>query len=127
MHELPVTESILEIALRYAAQAEAHRITDIYIVIGQLASIVDDSVQFYWDIVSADTIAAGARLHFERTPAEMLCLSCQETYQPGEGDLACPACGSRQVKVIAGEEFRMDAIEVETLEEARARELGSAE
>jgi hydrogenase nickel incorporation protein HypA/HybF len=120
MHELPVTESILEIALRYAGQAEAHRITDIYIVIGQLASIVDDSVQFYWDIISADTIAAGARLHFERTPAEMLCLNCQETYHPGEGELACPACGSRQVQVISGEEFRMEAIEVETREEAHA-------
>jgi hydrogenase nickel incorporation protein HypA/HybF len=120
MHELPVTESILEIALRYAGQAEAHRITDIYIVIGQLASIVDDSVQFYWDIISADTIAAGARLHFERTPAEMLCLNCQATYHPDEGELACPACGSRQVQVISGEEFRMEAIEVETREEAHA-------
>lgn len=127
MHELPVTESILEIALRYAARAEAHRVTDIYIVIGQLASIVDDSVQFYWDIISADTIAAGARLHFERTPAEMLCLNCRETYNPGEGELSCPSCGSRQVQVISGEEFRMEAIEVETPEEAHAQDLRSAE
>ena len=122
MHELPVTESILEITLRHAEAAGAARVTDIYLVIGQLASIVDDSVQFYWDMISADTIAAGARLHFKRIPAELLCLDCQERYQPGEGELACPQCGSRRVKVVAGEDFRMEAIEVESAEEVKARE-----
>ena len=55
MHELPVTESVLEIALRHAKGAGAERITNIYLVIGQLSSIVDDSIQFYWDIVSKDS------------------------------------------------------------------------
>lgn len=44
MHELAVTRSILEIATRYASQANASRVTDIYLVIGQLSTIVDDSV-----------------------------------------------------------------------------------
>jgi hydrogenase nickel incorporation protein HypA/HybF len=122
MHELPVTESILEIALRHAEVANAARVTDIYLVIGQLASIVDDSVQFYWDMISAETIAAGARLHFKRIPAELLCLDCQERYHPGEGELACPRCGGRHVKVVSGEEFRMEAIEVESAEDVRARD-----
>ena len=47
MHELPVTESILEIALRHAQEAGARRITDLYLIIGQLSTIVDDSIQFY--------------------------------------------------------------------------------
>ena len=122
MHELPVTENILEIALRHAEAAGAARVTDIYLVIGQLASIVDDSVQFYWDMISEDTIAAGARLHFKRIPAEMLCFDCQVTYQPGEGELACPRCGGRHVKVVSGEQFRMEAIEVESTEDEHARE-----
>lgn len=122
MHELPITESILDIALRHAQAADAARVTDIYLVIGQLASIVDDSVQFYWDMISAGTIAAGARLHFKRIPAELLCLDCQERYHPGEGELACPQCGSRHVKVISGEEFRMEAIEVESAQEALTRD-----
>lgn len=122
MHELPITESILDIALRHAQAADAARVTDIYLVIGQLASIVDDSVQFYWDMISEGTIAEGARLHFERIPAELLCLDCQCRYTPGEGDLACPDCGGRKVQVIAGEEFRMEAIEVESAEELQARE-----
>ncbi|MGD8998651.1 MAG: hydrogenase maturation nickel metallochaperone HypA, partial [Anaerolineae bacterium] len=66
MHELSVTESLLEIALRHAARAGAARITRLNIVVGELSSIVDESVQFYWDIVSRGTMAEGAELHFER-------------------------------------------------------------
>ena len=113
MHELPVTENILEIATRHAREAGAKRITSVHLVIGQLASIVDDSVQFYWDIVSKNTPAEGALLHFKRIPTEMQCLDCQQRYAPNDEDMACPACGSAHIKVVAGEEFYLEAIEVE--------------
>ncbi|HID50673.1 MAG TPA: hydrogenase maturation nickel metallochaperone HypA [Anaerolineae bacterium] len=116
MHELPVTQSILEIATRYAAEANARRVTDLYLVIGQLSSIVDDSIQFYWDIISRDTVCAGARLHFERIPATLLCLDCGHTYTL-DGELTlCPQCASSRVQVTSGEEFRLDSIEVEIAE-----------
>jgi len=113
MHELPVTESILEIALRHAAKAQAKRITHLYLVIGQLASIVDDSVQFYWDIISKDTIAEGAVLHFKRLPATFACLDCQHQFAPDGRDFACPACKSERVKVVSGDQFYMEAIDIE--------------
>jgi hydrogenase nickel incorporation protein HypA/HybF len=112
VHELPVTESILEITLRHAQQAGATRVTDLYLVIGQLSSILDDSVAFYWDIISKDTIAEGAKLHFKRIPTELECQECGKRYQPGE-ELACPVCQSLQVRVVAGEEFHLESIEVE--------------
>ncbi|MCA9922842.1 MAG: hydrogenase maturation nickel metallochaperone HypA [Anaerolineales bacterium] len=116
MHELPVTESIFDIAKRYGQQANANRITDVYIVIGQLSSIVDDSVQFYWDIITRDTICDGAALHFERIPARLLCLDCNHTYTISQELTPCPQCESIRIKVIAGEEFRLDSIEIETEE-----------
>ena len=114
MHELAVTESILEITLRHAEQATAVKVTDIHLLIGELASIVDDSIQFYWDMISEDTLAEGAKLHFRRIPAEMECLDCGTRYHPGEGKLRCPDCENGQVRVIAGEEFRLEAIEVDS-------------
>ena len=113
MHELSVTESLLQLAERYAAEADAARVTDLYLVIGRLSSIVDDSVQFYWDIISQDTICAGAALHFERVPATILCRNCNEQYTL-EGELIpCPNCASTQIKITAGEEFRLDSITIE--------------
>jgi hydrogenase nickel incorporation protein HypA/HybF len=113
MHELPVTQSLLDIALRHAGQAGARRVTDLFIVVGELSSMIDDSVQFYWDILSRGTMAEGARLHFKRIPAEMQCMVCAQIYRPGRDDFACPACGSVGAKIIAGEELFLDAIDVE--------------
>lgn len=114
MHELPITQSILEIALRHAESADAARITDLYLVIGQLSSVIDDSVQFHWEILSQGTIAEGSRLHFERIPAKLVCNDCGDEYMLEDGTLIpCPQCNSFQVKVVEGEEFRLDSIEIE--------------
>jgi hydrogenase nickel incorporation protein HypA/HybF len=112
MHELSVTESILQIALKHAQAAKAIHITDIYLVIGSLSSIVDDSVQFYWDHIAEGSIAEGAKLHFHRIPAELVCQECGLNYQPVPGELICPDCSSSQVKIVRGDEFYMEAIEV---------------
>lgn len=114
MHELPITENILRIALDYAERSGATRVTDLNLVIGQLSSVVDDSVQFYWDIVSKDTLCEGATLHFQRIPAEMRCLDCDHTYVLSKGLEACPQCGSFRIRVQAGEEFRLESIDIET-------------
>lgn len=114
MHELAVTESILEIALRHSRAAGAVAVTDLFLVIGELSTIVDESLQFYWDIVSEGTEAAGATLHFRRVPASLACRACGHTYSPRQ-DLPCPACGSIDIAVMTGEEFYLETIEVETV------------
>jgi hydrogenase nickel incorporation protein HypA/HybF len=113
MHELPVTQSILKIALEHAEKANAKRVLDLNLVIGELATMVDDSIQFYWEIIAKDTIAEKATLHFRRVPAELECLSCSEKYPPTDGEYACPKCGGLRVKVLAGEEFLLESINVE--------------
>jgi hydrogenase nickel incorporation protein HypA/HybF len=113
MHELSVTQSLLDIALRHAEKAEAKRVTDLNIVIGELASMVDDSIQFYWDIIAKDTIAEQATLHFRRVPAELQCMTCHQKYHPSDRELACPNCNGVNAKIIAGEEFRLESIDVE--------------
>jgi hydrogenase nickel incorporation protein HypA/HybF len=113
MHELAVTEEILRVALEHAERAQATRITDIHLVIGALSSIVDDSVQFYFDFLSPDTIAAGAQLHFERIAARLRCRQCGREFEPQERDYTCPHCGALGGEVIAGREFFLDSMEVE--------------
>lgn len=126
MHELPVAESMLEIAQRVARGAGAPRVTALHLVVGQLSSIVDDSIQFYWDIISQRTLAEGAQLHFRRVPAELLCLDCGHQYILEDERLACPSCGSAAVKVVAGEEFHMEAIDVEDEPEPEGKTEGAA-
>ena len=110
MHELSVTQSVLDIALKNAG---ARKIKQINLVIGQFSSIVDDSVQFYWDIISKDTSAEGSLLHFERIPCEMTCQNCGHVFRPTDDTFDCPSCSSPFVKITKGEEFQVDSIDVE--------------
>jgi len=113
MHELPVTESVLEIALRHAKKADASNIKFINIKIGEYSSIIDDSIQFYWDIISKDTIAEGAILKFNRIPAKFLCLECDKEFKPGKSEFTCPYCKSNKVKLVQGNEFSLESIDIE--------------
>ena len=113
MHELSVTESLLKIAVEHAEKANATRVTDLNIVIGDLASMVDESIQFYWDIIAKDTIAEEATLHFRRVRAELQCNTCGEKYRPTDRELICPNCYGVGAKIIRGEEFFLESIDVE--------------
>lgn len=114
MHELAVTESILNIALEHAKRANAKQVTQLHLVIGNLSSIVDDSVQFYWDTISQGTMCEGAQLSFERIPARLTCQECGTTYTLDSELTLCPQCNSGRVKIVSGEEFRLDSIEIES-------------
>jgi hydrogenase nickel incorporation protein HypA/HybF len=117
MHELPVTQSVLDLAVQYGEQANATLVTDLYLVIGQLSSIVDDSIQFYWDMLAENTICEGATLHFERLPAILDCQECGTEYTLERELKLCPTCQSNNVVVRQGEEFRLDSIEIQREQE----------
>ena len=125
MHELAVTQNVLEIALRHARQAGAGRITTIHLVVGQLSSIVDDSVSFYWDFVARGTPAEGARLEFRRLEARFTCQACGHAFPPQGDRWSCPACESEKVRVTAGEEFYVEAIEIDSDGPAAADPAGA--
>ncbi len=114
MHELAITEQIAEIAIRHGEQHQAQKITDLYLVIGELSTVVDDSVQFYWDLITRDTICEGAELHFKRVPAIFRCQECGKEYRLADGELQpCPFCQSSRMEIVQGKEFHLDSIIVE--------------
>jgi len=113
MHELPVVQSLLELTLDHAARHNARRVLALNLIIGQLASIVDDCVQFYWDILAKDTIAAGAKLNFQRIPARFRCRDCGMEFSLDESSLICPRCHDFHVDLIQGDEFRLESIDIE--------------
>ena len=113
MHELAITQDILDIATRYGSENGARKIINIYLVIGNLSSIIDDSVEFYWDIITKNTLAEGSKLHFTRIPVKAKCLDCNKIYFPEYNKLQCPQCGSEKLTIINGEEFYLDAIDID--------------
>jgi hydrogenase nickel incorporation protein HypA/HybF len=112
MHELSITQNILSIALEQAKAVSASKITKINLTIGELSGIVDECVQFYFELLSKDTIAAEATLSFDRPPTKLRCRNCNTTFSPDNLDWVCPNCRGQQIEIISGRECYVNSIEV---------------
>ena len=113
MHELSITQNMLEIVLDYARNNDANSVGKINLVIGELTGYVADSVQFYFDLLSKGTLAEGAVLNFTSVPARGKCRACGASFELKEFDWLCPDCQSKEVDIVAGRELFVESIEVE--------------
>ncbi len=113
MHELTITQNILAIVLEKAREVRADKIRKVSVTLGDLSGIVDECVQFYFELLGKDTIASEATLSFERVPTKLKCRRCAGVFSPGELDWACPACKVQDVEIVSGRECYVDSIEVD--------------
>ena len=113
MHELAITQSILNIALSSAENAGAKKINAIRITLGEMTGCVPQYIQEYFDIVSEGTAAHGARLEFNRIPAMAHCDECGCDTRLIRFRFRCERCGSQKLKLISGKEFLVDSIDIE--------------
>lgn len=105
MHELPVVLDIINVMDEEAKKGAIQKITQIRLVIGELSSIIDESVQMYFEIAAAGHPCEGAQLVFEHKPALLKCQSCGKEFPHGK-DFQCPDCGGDSVLIKGtGREF----------------------
>jgi len=105
MHELPVVLDIVHVMDEESKKRGIEKITQIDLVIGELSSIIGESVQMYFEVVAENNVCAGAKLTFEHKPAMLKCKQCSKEF-PHEKSFSCPYCGGDAVLVKGtGREF----------------------
>jgi hydrogenase nickel incorporation protein HypA/HybF len=115
MHELPVTERILNVALQHASKHDVRKILAIHLRVGELSDLEDEWLQRYFEYLSRDTLAAEARLVIERAPIVLGCESCSHSFEierSALGEAACPECGESRCRLISGREYFVKNMEV---------------
>ena len=113
MRELQATQSILTKALLQVGQSNAKRIKTVHLAIGEIAELDQTSIQGHWEEISKGTPAERAHLHFRLIKAKVQCMTCFMEYEPIDGKIHCPHCGSYGAKVLSGEEFYLESIELD--------------
>lgn len=113
MHEQSIVESILALALKRAASADARRILRIDLVVGDYTGVVDDAVDFYFGFLSKDTIAAGARINYTHVPGQLRCRDCDILFPLQQRDYQCPTCAGTRVEIVGGRELYIENMEVD--------------
>ncbi|MBS3973761.1 MAG: hydrogenase maturation nickel metallochaperone HypA [Actinobacteria bacterium] len=116
MHEMGIVAGILDAAVDAAKKAEAERITEIRVTVGELTEIVDFALQFAFEALTPGTLAEGAILTVNRIGARSRCAECNVEFDHGRFEMACPDCGNYFCELIQGKELRIDSIEADTPE-----------
>lgn len=113
MHELAITEGIMEAAVPAAQAAGAVKIIEIRLKIGELSGVFPEYIEEYFGIVSRGTIAEGAKLTVSRIPIGIKCPDCGYEGVIRNKKIRCPECGGTDFKIISGREYYVDSLEVE--------------
>jgi hydrogenase nickel incorporation protein HypA/HybF len=116
MHEMPITESILNIVLKHALMNEASKVMAIHLQVGKLSDLEDEWLQRYFDYLSKGTIAEGAKLKIERMPIVVRCDACSDSYEAQVdkiGNLVCTSCGAQSGTLVSGREYYIKSMEVQ--------------
>lgn len=110
MHEMSITQGIVDICLQHAA---GKPITSVVVEIGALSGVVPEAIEFCFAACSSETPAKAAKLEIRRTEGRGRCLDCgreqpmEQLYDP------CQRCGSYALEILSGEEMRVVEIEVD--------------
>jgi Zn finger protein HypA/HybF involved in hydrogenase expression len=99
VHELGITQGIVERAREAARQAGAVKVTDLFLTITPAADFQSESIEMYYEMLTdEDELLKGATLHFATAPIAATCLSCGEEFPTEAPQPLCPVCGSQQVR-----------------------------
>ncbi len=107
-------ESIRFILAQVLQKANSHPVTDVNLILGELSDLTEQTIQQHWKELSQNTPAEQARLHIRLIKAELQCMACFQKYHPAQKKIHCPYCGSYGAKILTGEEFRLESIELDT-------------
>jgi hydrogenase nickel incorporation protein HypA/HybF len=112
MHELGLMQNIVDVVREHAEKNGSRRVTKIMLEVGALSGAVPESLRFYLDVCTKNTIVEGAQLEITAVPAQAKCRGCGDLFEVLKNNFACPHCKSENWELVSGKELTIQGIEV---------------
>ena len=113
MHELGITQSIVDIAEKTAREQNAEKVLSVTVEIGELSGVVADAVEFCFEACIQQTLLEGCRLIIIQTPGRARCDDCGAEVNIDNMTFNCSACNSYALQRTGGEELNIKELEIE--------------
>jgi hydrogenase nickel incorporation protein HypA/HybF len=108
MHELSITQSIVEACAARAGGARVGRVT---LEVGRLTCVMPEALRFCYDACTEGTGLEGSELEIIEISGRGRCRACGD--EVALDDLLSPCgCGSYDLELIAGEDLRIKEMEL---------------
>jgi hydrogenase nickel incorporation protein HypA/HybF len=108
LHELSIAQAIVDTVSEAVGD---ERVTEVVLEVGALSLVVPDALQFCFELATADTPLAGARLTILQTPGEARCRVCQARVAMRAALGRCQ-CGATDLEWLSGEQLKIKTVEV---------------
>jgi hydrogenase nickel incorporation protein HypA/HybF len=118
MHELSIVSSIVDTVSEKLEAYPGARVKEVRLRVGALASVVEDSLQFCYEIATGGTPLEGSKLVVSILPVMMHCDSCTEDVEIASlQSFRCPRCSESLTDMRQGRELEIESIEIDEVEE----------
>ncbi|MDD8031814.1 MAG: hydrogenase maturation nickel metallochaperone HypA [Acidobacteriota bacterium] len=119
MHELSLVADLFTIIEEQASRAGAKRVTKVSVSVGELAGVVPELFRSAFQSYKKGTIADKARLQLKMVKIKFKCRNCgheltTRNIMDESFSYVCPACGSKDMELIAGRDLYLEKLEIET-------------
>ena len=125
MHELPVTQSIVESVIEEMNRLGLERVGAVHLKLGRMTTFVPDCIKFYYEALTVGTRLEGSELVIEEINVAGRCNNCGRELTFDEPFFICPECGSVDVEITSGRELMIDSLDVPDEGEIRVGDKNS--
>lgn len=106
MHEIGVLTEAVNLAETIARDHDVEQIKYLTLEIGELCGYLPQFFEKYFPIVIENRpMFDGAELRIQMVKGQALCSECQSLYNVMRNEGKCPKCGSREKKILGGQQF----------------------
>ncbi|MBN2564776.1 MAG: hydrogenase maturation nickel metallochaperone HypA [Candidatus Eisenbacteria bacterium] len=113
MHELSICQSMLRIVDSTMAEHRGARLRKILLDVGRGSTIEPILLREAFDVLTSGGPYEGTELVINDIPISGRCRSCGNDFTYEELAFGCPECGSTDIKITAGLELDIKALEVD--------------
>jgi hydrogenase nickel incorporation protein HypA/HybF len=110
MHELSIVMSIVETAEEKVKENHAHTVESIDLVIGDLAGVDSQALDFAWEKAVKNTVLQAAKRNIIHVPARAKCMECDCEFEISELHAECPLCGEHLLQIVQGKEIQIKSM-----------------
>lgn len=112
MHEMSLSQGMLEIIQDQATANSFHRVKVVRLEIGALSCVEPAALEFCFDSVTRGTLAEGATLDVKKVPGRAWCWDCSQGIDIEQRGDPCPRCSGYRMQIRSGDEMKIKELEV---------------
>lgn len=110
---MSIVQSLLTIVKEEMLKNNAARLRSVRVSIGEMSGIVPESLNFCFEILTAESEMKGAVLEIEKTPLIGRCRKCKKDFKVINYKFSCTECDSTDIDIVSGREMNIVELEVD--------------